>query len=387
MNKIHSKGRVSLPITLAASIALALAFTFNACSGGGGNELGYNPGTSSLCNGLSYDPSVHRCESGELVGKCKGEDYYPAYEQCVNGTVVPGAGLSSSSASSSNISAWQSSSSMASSNSNMLLSSSSIRSSSSAQYSGTFTDNRDNITYKWVRIGEQVWMAENLQYKTGISKCPSSSYGDDKCTAYNIQYSYGKLYDWATAMALTGASYCNETIPPDYWWISCTIETPHKGICPEGWHIPTKAEWEALISYVENDKKCSNCAWEYLRSKFYDNGWDRDPYGFSGLIGSYDNGGSSGYWIASISDDSKPYKYAGSNFISSEKINFYNVRCAQNDLQPSSSSVSLGCCKWSGYSDGKCWDVYEENHVVDCLSGSNQFWSSACPNKNGACPN
>ncbi|MDR0516267.1 MAG: hypothetical protein LBH25_04410 [Fibromonadaceae bacterium] len=295
MNKIHSKGRVSLPITLMASIALALSFTFNACSGGGGNELGYNPGTSSLCNGVSYDPSVHRCESGELIGKCKGEDYYPAYEQCVNGTVVSGAG-SGNSSSSGNSSAWQSSSSMASSNSNMLLSSSSIRSSSSVQYSGTFTDNRDNITYKWVRIGEQVWMAENLNYAT-----TTNSICKDK---------YGCFYDWATAMVLPY---------PNCVQISCSsiISSKHRGICPSGWHIPNNEDWDKLMRYVDGNSGTESpysslTAGRHLKAT---SGWNidgigsngggngEDTFGFSALqggvidpYGSYNNSYCYSYW-------------------------------------------------------------------------------------------
>jgi hypothetical protein len=70
-------------ITLVAAFALAFSFTFNACGeqdGGGG--------TNELCGGASYDIDIYSCEMGELIGKCRGVDYYAAYEQCVNGAVV-----------------------------------------------------------------------------------------------------------------------------------------------------------------------------------------------------------------------------------------------------------------------------------------------------------
>jgi uncharacterized protein (TIGR02145 family) len=94
--KLNRKGRVSLPIILTAIVMLAITFTFNACSGDDGNSD--NPsisspssgssGKSELCNGVSYDPSVYRCELGKLIGKCRGVDYYIANQRCDNGVIV-----------------------------------------------------------------------------------------------------------------------------------------------------------------------------------------------------------------------------------------------------------------------------------------------------------
>jgi len=67
-------------ITLAVSFLLALAFTFS-CTIDSGEQK---------CGGVVYDSDAYRCEAGELIGKCRGMDYYPAYQQCVNGVVVDG---------------------------------------------------------------------------------------------------------------------------------------------------------------------------------------------------------------------------------------------------------------------------------------------------------
>jgi len=80
----------------------AVVLTFFACSGDSGSDdpvatPSSNSGTS-LCAGEGYDPDIFRCETGELIGKCAGQDYYPAYQQCNNGVVENRNGSSSSSA-------------------------------------------------------------------------------------------------------------------------------------------------------------------------------------------------------------------------------------------------------------------------------------------------
>ena len=131
-----------------------------------------------------------------------------------------------------------------------------------AQEKGTFTDSRDGKTYKIVKIGEQVWMAQNLDYVSG--SCYDNK--SENCEKY------GRLYDWVTAMTLPES--CNE---------ECEIEikNPHQGICPSGWHLPNSKEWQILIDFAGGDK----VAGKKLKAK---EGWSNkgngtDDYGFSAL--------------------------------------------------------------------------------------------------------
>jgi len=87
-------------------------------------------------------------------------------------------------------------------------------------------DNEGNI-YKTVVIGNQEWMAENLNtsvHTYGYSNC----YGDlpENCTKY------GRLY---TIEAVMNGQ------PPSLYNPSGI-----RGICPAGWHIPSDAEWRQL---------------------------------------------------------------------------------------------------------------------------------------------
>jgi uncharacterized protein (TIGR02145 family) len=93
--------------------------------------------------------------------------------------------------------------------------------------SGTFTDERDGREYKWVKIGDQIWMAENLAYVPYVcapdSQCGIWIYGYDGEGSYGTNYhTYGALYDWETAME----------------------------VCPEGWHLPSDQEWMELERFL-----------------------------------------------------------------------------------------------------------------------------------------
>jgi uncharacterized protein (TIGR02145 family) len=275
-------------------LTIAVIMVLTNCGGGGGNEDYYPSTGTSKCNGESYDPSVYSCESGELIGKCKGEDYYAAYEQCVNGVIVPGSSLSSGGSSVVSSSSTGSSSNNGSSSSKG--SSSSVNGSSSSSSAtgvdlcngfadGTerehygmmkeqFCDSRDGKKYFYVEIGDQTWMAENLNYNVSGSKCGSTLSGtgtlsDADATACDT---YGRLYNWNTAMGGATSSIANPS--------------GVQGVCPSDWHLPSYAEWNELIDYVENDKGCTSCAGKYLKAT---SGWkssngivNLDSYGFLG---------------------------------------------------------------------------------------------------------
>jgi len=207
-----------------------------------------------------------------------------------------------------------------------------------------FTDNRDGKSYKFVNIGSQVWMAENLNYAAG-GKCygEGNTYisGTDETvltlSETEIQANcatYGRLYDWATAMALPAS--CNES--------SCAsqISAKHRGICPSGWHIPSAADWDQLMSYVDGSTGTDSSASLYLRAT---SGWNwndedgisgngEDTYGFSALPGGYNSSsnflrvGDKSYWWSAceveVEEDSDHYA-CSRRIDNDEEYAYYNM--------------------------------------------------------------
>jgi uncharacterized protein (TIGR02145 family) len=133
----------------------------------------------------------------------------------------------------------------------------------------TFTDDRDGIEYKAVKICSQTWMAENLNYTDG-----GVCYDNDQSNCGK----YGRLYDWAMAMGID-AIYNNSE------WNGS--DAKHRGICPEGWHIPSETEWVVLKNYVGNNegtklKATDGWNWDEVNNR---SGNGTDTYGFSALPG------------------------------------------------------------------------------------------------------
>jgi len=252
----------------------------------------------------------------------------------------------------------------------------------------TFTDARDGKKYKTVKIGEQVWMAENLNYAVpyGYSTEPSNlvdtrvgskCYNEDEANCAK----YGRLYFWTTAMDLPvdcKNKYCNKQNDRS------KIIPQRQGVCPAGWHLPDSLEFATLLSSVGYD------AGTKLKSKSIGG---TDYYSFSALLGGYyvpPNGNGkffgidsvSRWWTTSEWDPGYAYTLAiyindwayrdrSAIFETSLKPTFLNyVRCVQDD-----PDLPVTAANTSNSSDvelvEKCgnWDYTPatqvcENHVV-----------------------
>jgi uncharacterized protein (TIGR02145 family) len=188
-----------------------------------------------------------------------------------------------------------------------------------AQQKGTFTDTRNGKIYKTVKIGEQVWMAENLNYEAEESRCYDNKQANcDK---------YGRLYDWYMAMK----------------------------VCPKGWHLPTNEEWDILYHYVDGTSDTSSPYESKTAGKFLKamRGWDKngngnDKFGFAALPGGYGISGSSfnyvgdfgSWWSANEINSKEAYSRVMSNYDETAywghhgKSLLFSIRCLQNNPAP-----------------------------------------------------
>jgi uncharacterized protein (TIGR02145 family) len=192
-------------------------------------------------------------------------------------------------------------------------SSSSSKADAGSEYdasANTLKDLRDGQTYRTVKIAGQVWMAENLNYEVENSSCFKNS--ADSCAKY------GRLYT-----------------------------LPIQGVCPSGWHLPSGAELNALVTEAGGPI----VAGLHLKSRtdWYRTVRGTDALGFAVLPAgrwSEDNGfvgGIAAFWSSSERDSIHVYAMHLSDYRAditfSDKDNVaYSVRCLKNNDSVESSS-------------------------------------------------
>jgi uncharacterized protein (TIGR02145 family) len=196
----------------------------------------------------------------------------------------------------------------------------------------TFTDPRDGKVYQTVVIGNQEWMAENLAYLPSVNMVADGSedalgyyyyvYGYDgtnvaEAKATDNYATYGVLYNWTAAM----------------------------NACPDGWHLPSDAEWTELTDYLGGEsvaggklKETGTTHWASPNTgATNETGFTALPGGFRYNSGAFDNIGSNGYWWSATEGNAtnawnRDMFYLGSDVgsYSSNKDVGFSVRCLRD---------------------------------------------------------
>lgn len=208
------------------------------------------------CEGKPYDPSKKFCYEKAVYELCDGKPYNPTDSvwKCIDGRIAM-----------------------------------------------EFTDKRDKQTYAAVKIGEQIWMAENLNFaypKLARSESETDSTESAALDSISFCYNndpancekYGRLYTWAAAMDSVAVLGDSAGFGCGYG-VDCSPTYPVRGICPEGWHMPDTTEWFALRNFIEKQLGDTALVGYALKStsEWISNGIGSDTFGFKGLPAGYLN--------------------------------------------------------------------------------------------------
>lgn len=163
----------------------------------------------------------------------------------------------------------------------------------------TITD-ADGNTYKSIRIGDQIWMAENLK---------TTKYRDGTAIPY--------VTDKATWAELTTGAYCyfsnstsNGSVYGGLYNFYAVVD--NRGLCPSGWHVPSDSEWSTLRDYLGGEDVAGGRLKETGTDHWNEPNIGADnSTGFAALAGSwrgesgsyYYNVGRSAYWWTSTEVD------------------------------------------------------------------------------------
>ncbi len=215
---------------------------------------------------------------------------------------------------------------------------------------GTFTDLRDGHTYKWVKIGNQIWMAENLAYLPYVS----SSLGNPSGYYVNGYQDYGS----STVEAKQTSNFKK-------YGVLYGHESAQKA-CPKGWHLSTDEEWKTLEIFLGMDPSTAELFDRgYVNSRsvalslMSDIVWaGNNSSGFNAVPGGliyYEHGGGSTYdwfWYFGTAGESAVYlspsyssnlcrsfyaydlygkSFIGVNRKSIENLEGFSVRCVKDE--------------------------------------------------------
>lgn len=207
-----------------------------------------------------------------------------------------------------------------------------------------FLDSRDGEVYEKVVIGGQTWMAENLNY-SGDDGMGNKTYEIGWCYDFDMMDTtdhseglkckfFGRHYTWHMVMDGSISSNSNPS--------------GVQGICPDGWHVPSSSEWEALTAFVIDNTNATSLGdvSPYLKSTngWYDNGNGNDEFGFSALpcgfrlhsggFGAKEFAGS--WWSANDSSEVLAFEWTmhySNDYVSKRdlyKYTGFSLRCVQN---------------------------------------------------------
>ena len=225
------------------------------------------------------------------------------------------------------------------------------------------TDPRDGRVYKVAYIDRRYWMAENLDYADSVNM-PSLK-GRSWCYQNKPENcaTMGRLYSWAAAIDSSKLAADGEDCGAGK---TCGLRGPVQGVCPDGWHLPTKVEWVDMWEAIAGNEAW-NVAGSLLKSK---TGWNNDAngsddYGFSAAPAGFKAGAAYGYFGEYARFWSSTENEEAENGTASSNRNAYNVIYGlKDDPQLSGDDKAYGMSVRCVANDGRLdWTVPKESYL------------------------
>ncbi len=212
----------------------------------------------------------------------------------------------------------------------------------------TVSTDIDRNAYTNIKIGSQIWMKENYtvtKYKNG-DIIPKMQQGQAVLTSTGYVL-WSSLKDFGAYMN-SGSSTTSVNYSNFYNWYAVNDS---RGLAPEGWHIPTKEDWNILQEYLGGSLVAGG------KMKMESSSWRNPNTGatnisnFSGLPSGYfkfngtasgstgsDNGASSYFWSSTEFDSQQAYNYRLrydstsliESYVSDYKVQGMTIRCIKN---------------------------------------------------------
>ncbi len=164
-----------------------------------------------------------------------------------------------------------------------------------SQKTGLLNDERDGKVYKTVIIDGTEWMAENLDYEVRGSFCY-----EDKVENCDI---YGRIYTWPLLMMNSSAE-------------------SSRGVCPNGWHVPTDGEWSKLDNSVKRAKDLAIGGVTGFNIVFAGSRFTEGNYGFLGQCATF--------WTST--EDEESNKFAWTRYVYQDKLYKSTARYSTNKM-------------------------------------------------------
>ncbi|MCC5916940.1 MAG: fibrobacter succinogenes major paralogous domain-containing protein [Cryomorphaceae bacterium] len=210
---------------------------------------------------------------------------------------------------------------------------------------GSFTDPRDGAMYKTIIIGDQEWFAENLKFLPSVFRSNMNSSTSPRYYVYGYNginvteakatsnfNTYGVLYNWPAAVSGSASSTSNPS--------------GIRGACPQGWHLPSREEWEQLIDYLGGGsqaggklKEEGTAHWNSPNTNANNESWFTGlPGGFRSSTIGFQHLRSYGYWWSTTDQNL-------GNDEAYNQVLFHNSSNSVGQFHLKESGYSIRCVK------------------------------------------